>query len=57
LIRGDQTYAITASPEPQRIAEINQLMALKYGAGDTLVGVLAGSPEPGIAVRVVVSSN
>ena len=57
LIRGDQTYAITASPEPQRIAEINQLMADKYGLGDTLVGILAGSPEAGIAVRVVVSAN
>ena len=57
LIRGDQTYAITASAEPQRIAEINQLMADKYGLGDTLVGILAGSPEAGIAVRVVVSSN
>ena len=57
LIRGDQTYAITASAEPQRIAEINQLMADKYGLGDTLVGILAGSPEAGIAVRVVVSAN
>ena len=57
LIRGDQTYAITASPEPQRIAEINQLMADKYGLGDTFVGILAGSPEAGIAVRVVVSAN
>lgn len=57
LIRGDHTYAITASPEPQRIAEINQLMADKYGLGDTLVGMLAGSPDSGIAVRVVVASN
>ena len=57
LIRGDQTYAITASAEPQRIAEINQLMADKYGLGDTLVGILAGSPEAGIAARVVVSAN
>jgi hypothetical protein len=44
-------------PEPQRIADINQLMADKYGMGDTLVGILAGSPEAGIAVRVVVSAN
>lgn len=57
LIRGDQTYTITALPEPQRIADINQLMADKYGMGDTLVGILAGSPEAGIAVRVVVSAN
>lgn len=57
LIRGEQAYAITALPEPQRIADINQLMADKYGLGDTLVGILAGSPEAGIAVRVVVSAN
>ena len=57
LIRGDQTYAIIALPEPQRIADINQLMADKYGMGDTLVGILAGSPESGIAVRAVVSAN
>lgn len=57
LIRGDVSYAVTALPEPQRIAQINQLMAHKYGMGDTLVGILAGSPESGIPVRVVVASN
>ena len=57
LIRDDVTYAVTALPEPQRIAQINQLMAHKYGMGDTLVGILAGSPESGIPVRVVVASD
>ena len=57
LIRGDVSYAVTALPEPQRIAQINQLMAHKYGMGDTLVGILAGSPESGIPVRVVVASD
>ena len=57
LIRGENTYLITAIPEPQRIAEINQLMADKYGLGDMLIGILAGSPASGIAVRVVVASN
>lgn len=57
LIRGEDTYLITAIPEPQRIAEINQLMADKYGLGDMLIGILAGSPASGIAVRVVVASN
>lgn len=57
LIREGRRYSIVAKAEPQRIAGLNRLMADKYGFGDTVVATLAGSPENGIAVRLVLSNQ
>lgn len=53
LIRDEQSIAVFALAEPQRIGWLNQRMAAKYGRSDSLVAVLVGSPEQGIAVRLV----
>ena len=52
-IRGDQRYEVVAKAEPLQIARLNALMAEKYGLGDSVVAALAGSPENGVAVRLV----
>jgi len=55
LIRGERRYSVFAVPEPQTIGRLNQLMADKYGLGDRVVALLAGSPDEGIAVRLVLT--
>jgi hypothetical protein len=53
VIRGDQRYEVVAKAEHVQIARLNALMAEKYGLGDSVVAALAGSPENGVAVRLV----
>ena len=57
LIRGDQRYEVVAKAEPVQIARLNTLMAEKYGLGDSVVAALAGSPENGVAVRLVTAAT
>jgi hypothetical protein len=57
LIRGAQRYSVYAVPEPQTIGELNQLMADKYGLGDRVVALLMGSPDAGVAVRLVLTAD
>lgn len=57
LIRGDQTYEVVAGAEPRRLAQLNTLMAEKYGLGDSVVGALAGSPENSVAVRLILAAE
>ena len=53
LIRNEQSYSITATPQPQAIDKLNVLMTEKYGLADIIVGALGGgASESGIAVRV-----